>query len=82
MVAILAVIFGVVAQSDEQESVEQLNEICKQRDDIGTAARAYRAAMTEAERQVFAETLLILWHRTKRTRNVALHARLIRDAAL
>jgi hypothetical protein len=44
-------------------------------------ARAYRVAGSDTERQVFAQTLLGLWHHTNRTRNEALHARLIRDAA-
>jgi hypothetical protein len=71
-----------VAQSDEQESDEQLDRMCEQQDDMGTMARAYRVAGSDAERQVFAHTLLNLWHRTKRSRNVALYARLVRDAAL
>jgi hypothetical protein len=81
LVGLLAVIFRVVAQPDQQESDEQLDDMCKQRDDIGTMARAYRVAGSDTERQVFAQTLLGLWHHTNRTRNEALHARLIRDAA-
>jgi hypothetical protein len=82
MVGLLAVNFRVVAQSDQQESDEQLDDMCKQQDDVGTMARAYRVAGSDAERQVFAQTLLSLWHRTNQTRNVALNARLVRDAAL
>jgi hypothetical protein len=59
----------------EQESDEQLDRMCEQHHEMGMAARDYRAATTDLERQVFAETLLILWHRTKLTRHVALHAR-------
>jgi hypothetical protein len=68
--------------TEEQESDGQLERLCSQQDDMGTVARAYRAATTAAERQVFAETLLIFWHRTAKERNIALHGRLIRDAAL
>jgi hypothetical protein len=82
MVGLLAVIFRVVAQPDQQESDEQLDDMCKQRDDMGTMARAYRVAGSDAERQVFAKTLLSLWHRTNRPQNGALHARLVRDSTL
>jgi hypothetical protein len=70
-----------MTQSDEQESDGELERMCRQHDDMGKAARAYRSAPSELARQVFAENLLVLWHRTSRDRNVALHARLIRHTA-
>jgi hypothetical protein len=71
-----------VSQPDEQGGEIQLDRFCNRSDYLGEVTRAYRAATSDAERQVRAEALLELWHRTPFPTNVPLHARLVRDAAL